>query len=162
MTERPHLESNPFVLGHIPNLNGYSCEMIFVDQNGNILMQGDLRLNGFTQFINDLIVKETSNDGKTLVLSSLQKKGPVIIYTESVKPTVVIDGITRYQAFELGTQVDFWFKEPLITEMRPTGKVLVRDEVEFPEIKPVFRDEVDGLRVVARRLPISSLGNLTV
>ena len=150
-------QPDPFVLGQIHNLNGYSCELLFVDPDGNILHQDDQRLVDFKNPATDLVSKVASKSGKTLVLSSGTRQGPVIVFQENLRHVVVKDGLNGFQALELGTQANYWFKKPFIIDSQPTGEV---NEDGIPLTTLVYKEGTEDLVVVARRLPVLRISDL--
>jgi len=157
MGERLGEQSVPLVIGQIPNLNGYGYELLFADSNGSILNQGDQRLDDFKNPATDLASKEASNGGKSLVLSSGERQGPLIIFQENIRHVVINDGSNRFQALELGTQANYWFKQPFIIGSQPTGEV---DKNSTPLTTRVYKEGTAELRVVARRLPVLRMSDL--
>ncbi|MFH1827297.1 MAG: hypothetical protein ABH812_02585, partial [bacterium] len=147
LVEGPPKQSIPFTLGEIPDLNGQSCQLLFVDRRNRVVNIGDQRLKGFDNISEGL---NTHRDNDTLFLFSDKRKNLVVIDMRKVEPINIKSGGKRVKGFMLGTHVDLWFKDPYIG-FEHTGIIIKRENGQgYDEVIRVYRNAGLGkLRVVA-------------
>lgn len=118
MVENPRYPSSPFIAGRIDGLTGdfNGFNLLFINPDGQILHSSDIRFNDLTGFATEWKPEKRSSSGNIFMLTSPDRHSVLVLDLdyEHQDQIEVYSGQNHSYAYELGTQADFWFKEPWI------------------------------------------------
>lgn len=141
MKENLRYPSSPFIAGRIEGLTGdfNGFELLFINPDGQILHSSDIRFNDFTGIAKEWNPEKRSPSGNIFTLFSPHKHSVLVLNLDVEKQDQieVHSGQNQSYAYELGSQADFWFKEPWIVDFDSKTK------------KPKYKPGTKDLRVVA-------------
>lgn len=144
MTERPRYPTSHFIAGRIDGLTGdfNGLEFLFINREGQILHSTDIRFNDFAGTAQEWKPKKRMPSGNIFTLFSPHRRSVLILNFDfdNLDQIEVHSGQNQSYAYELGSQADFWFKEPWLVGFDSKTQ------------KPKYKSGTKDLRVVA--LPI--------
>lgn len=142
MVENPRYPSSPFIAGRIDGLTGdfNALEFLFINPEGQILHSTDIRFNDFTGVAQEWKPEKRSSSGNIFTFFSPHRKSVLVLDLdfENKDQIEVYSGQNQSYAYEIGSQGDFWFKEPWFVGFDSKTK------------KPKYKSGTKDLRVVAK------------
>lgn len=131
---------SPFIVGKIENVTPFikRLEFLFITPDGQMLHSSDTRFNDFKDFAEEWKPEKRSPSGNIFTLFSPKRISILVFDFKYQNQIEVHSGQNHSYAYTLGSQADFWFKEPWI------------EGFDSKIQKPIYKPGTQDLRVVAQ------------